>query len=105
MAKLVFDIETIAQPMEQFDPVQREYLFREAENLPDPAERDARRLEIQRQFSLWPLTGHVVCIAMINADSFRGKVPLPGGGLRRSSEPRGGLGGICALRRRSGNAD
>jgi 3'-5' exonuclease len=74
MAKLVFDIETSALPLEQFDPVQQEYLFREAENLPDPVARAARREEIHRQFSLWPLTGQVVCIAMVNADSTRGKV-------------------------------
>ena len=73
MAKLVFDIETTAQPLEHFDAVQQEYLFRDAENLPDPA-RAARREEIQRQFSLWPLTGQVVCIAMANADTCRGKV-------------------------------
>jgi DNA polymerase elongation subunit (family B) len=74
MAKLIFDIETTGLPLEQFDPVQQEYLFREAENLPEPAARMARREEIQRQFSLWPLTGQVVCIAMLNADSNRGKV-------------------------------
>jgi len=74
MAKLVFDIETSALPLEQFDPVQQEYLFREAENLPDPAARADRREQIHRQFSLWPLTGQVVCIAMVNADSCRGKV-------------------------------
>jgi hypothetical protein len=74
MAKLVFDIETTALPLEGFDAVQQEYLFREAENLPDPAQRPVRREEIQRQFSLWPLTGQVVCIAMVNAESGRGKV-------------------------------
>jgi hypothetical protein len=74
MAKLVFDIETTALPLEQFDAAQQEYLFREAENLPDPAGREPRRQEIQRLFSLWPLTGQVVCIAMVNADSCRGKV-------------------------------
>jgi len=74
LAKLVFDIETTAQPLEQFDAVQQEYLFREAENLPDPAARERRRQEIQRQFSLWPLTGQVVCIAMANAETARGKV-------------------------------
>jgi DNA polymerase elongation subunit (family B) len=74
MAKLIFDIETTALPLEQFDPVQQEYLFRDAENLPDPAARAMRRQEIQRQFSLWPLTAKVVCIAMLNADSCRGKV-------------------------------
>jgi len=29
MAKLVFDIETSALPLEQFDEAQQEYLFRE----------------------------------------------------------------------------
>jgi hypothetical protein len=29
MAKLVFDIETTALPLEQFDEAQQEYLFRE----------------------------------------------------------------------------
>jgi len=74
MAKLVFDIETTALPMEGFDPVQLEYLFRDAEQLPDAAQQLARRAEIQRFFSLWPLTGQIVCIAMANVDSFRGKV-------------------------------
>ncbi|MGD0816165.1 MAG: ribonuclease H-like domain-containing protein [Verrucomicrobiota bacterium] len=74
MAKLIFDIETSALPLEQFDAVQQEYLFREAANLTDPAAQAARREEIHRQFSLWPLTGQVVCIAMLNADSLRGKV-------------------------------
>jgi 3'-5' exonuclease len=74
LAKLVFDIETTGQPLEQFDAVQQEYLFREAENLADPAVRAAGRQEIQRQFSLWPLTGQVVCIAMANAETCRGKV-------------------------------
>ena len=58
MAKLVFDIETTSQPVENFDEVQQEYLFRDAEKLSEP-ERAARRAELQRQFSLWPLTAHV----------------------------------------------
>ena len=74
MAKLVFDIETSGLPLDHFDAVQQEYLFREAENLPDPAARAAKRDDILRQFSLWPATGKVVCIAMVNADSLRGKV-------------------------------
>jgi hypothetical protein len=74
LAKLVFDIETTAQPLDNFDAAQQEYLFREAENIPDPALREIRRQEIFRQFSLWPLTGNVVCVAMANADSARGKV-------------------------------
>ena len=74
MAKLVFDIETSALPLEQFDEAQQEYLFREADKLPDEASRAAKRAELHRQFSLYPLTAQVVCIAMLNADSDRGQV-------------------------------
>lgn len=74
MATLVFDIETSALPLEVFDEVQQEYLLRDAERLPEGPERDARRTELQRQFSLYPLTAQVVCIAMVNADSGRGQV-------------------------------
>jgi hypothetical protein len=74
MARLVFDIETSALPLEQFDEAQREYLFREAEKLPDETARAARRAEIQQTFNLWPLTARVVCIAMVNADTSRGQV-------------------------------
>lgn len=74
MATLVFDIETTAQPVENFDDVQQEYLFRELQKIPDEAEREARRAEIQRQFSLWPLTAQVVTVAMLNAESQRGQV-------------------------------
>ncbi len=73
MAKLVFDIETSCLPLENFDDVQQEYLFRDAEKLTE-SERGSRRAEIQRQFNLWPLTAQVVCIAMLNAESCRGQV-------------------------------
>ena len=74
MPKLVFDIETSALPLENFDEVQQEYLLRELEKIPDEATRAAKRAEVLRQFNLWPLTAQVVCIAMLNADSQRGQV-------------------------------
>jgi hypothetical protein len=74
MATLVFDIETSALPVENFDETQQEYLFRELQKMPDEAERGARRAEIERQFSLWPFTAQVVCIAMLNTESLRGQV-------------------------------
>jgi DNA polymerase elongation subunit (family B) len=74
MATLVFDIETSALPVETFDETQQEYLFRELQKIPDEAAREARRVEIQRQFSLWPLTAQVVCVAMLNTETLRGQV-------------------------------
>lgn len=74
MATLVFDIETSALPPESFDSAQLEYLFRDAEKLPDETARALRRAEIQQQFNLWPFTAQVVCLAMLNADTGRGQV-------------------------------
>jgi 3'-5' exonuclease len=74
MARLVFDIETTALPLEMFDDVQQEYLFREASRQPEGDARDCKRAEIQNQFNLWPFTARVICIAMLNADTSRGKV-------------------------------
>ncbi len=74
MAKLVFDIETTSLPVEQFDEAQQEYLFRDCERIADEPGRAVRRAEITQQFSLWPFTAQVVCIAMLNADTARGQV-------------------------------
>src|SRR6266404_2164841 len=74
MPKLIFDIETSALPLENFDEVQQEYLFREANKIPDEAQRAARTSEILQLFSLWPLTARVVCIAMLNAETSKGQV-------------------------------
>src|SRR5207245_9109704 len=74
MAKLVFDIETASLPIENFDETQQEYLFREANRISDPLAQHARKAELEQQLNLYPLTARVVCIAMLNADSQRGKV-------------------------------
>lgn len=74
MAKLVFDIETSALPLQTFDEVQQEYLLRETLKIEDATSRAVRREEILRQFNLWPFTAQVVCIAMLNAESLRGQV-------------------------------
>lgn len=74
MARLVFDIETSALPLENFDEARLEYLFREAERQPDDVAKALKRSEIQQQFNLWPFTAQVVCIAMVNADTGRGQV-------------------------------
>ncbi|HVU07606.1 MAG TPA: ribonuclease H-like domain-containing protein [Verrucomicrobiae bacterium] len=73
MATLVFDIETSAQPIENFDEAQQEYLFRECEKIADGTEKSAKREEITRFMSLWPFTSQVVCIAMLNPETLRGQ--------------------------------
>jgi len=74
MARLIFDIETSALPLDQFDEAQKEYLFRECEKIADETARGARRTEISQQCNLWPFTAQVVCIGMLNAETSRGQV-------------------------------
>ncbi len=74
MAKLVFDIETSALPLDRLDEAQQEYLFRDAARLADEESRQTRRAEILQQFNLWPFTAQVVCVAMLNAETERGQV-------------------------------
>src|SRR5258705_124486 len=74
MAKLVFDIESSALSLDHFDEAQQEYLFRECQEISEEPARLARRAEIEKQCSLWPFTAQVICIAMLNADTSRGKV-------------------------------
>src|SRR5450432_3919210 len=74
MARLIFDIETSALPLVNFDEAQQEYLFRECGRITDETARGVRRTEITQQCSLWPFTSQVVCIAMLNAETSRGKV-------------------------------
>jgi DNA polymerase elongation subunit (family B) len=73
MATLVFDIETSALPLENFDEAQQEYLFRETEKITDAIAKRAKREEITKFMSLWPFTSQVVCIAMLNAETQRGQ--------------------------------
>src|SRR6516164_7900868 len=73
MATIVFDIETSALPLTNFDEAQQEYLFREAEKLADETAKTAKREEIAKFMSLWPFTSQVVCIAMLNAETGRGQ--------------------------------
>ena len=73
MATLIFDIETSALSLDNFDEAQQEYLFREAEKIADGPARETKRAEIKQFMSLWPFTSQVVCIAMLNAETFRGQ--------------------------------
>jgi len=89
MARLVFDIETSALPIERFDEAQQEYLFRECGKLADEEARNAKKTEITRMCSLWPLTSQVVCVAMLNADTSRGQVLFTAEDFEESGEEAG----------------
>lgn len=58
--KLVFDIETIGQELEELSESQQEYLLRYSEDKSD---------DVRRYLSLYPFTAKVVSIGMMNVKS------------------------------------
>ena len=67
MATVVLDIETTGVPWDSFDDAQRTYLLRNARS-------DEERERMPEMLSLWPFTGKIVAIAMLNTESRRGRV-------------------------------
>ena len=67
MASVVFDIETVGVEWESLDDAQRTYLQRNARS-----EQELARLPAL--LSLWPLTGRIVVLAMVNPETRRGRV-------------------------------
>ncbi len=81
MNRVVFDIETLGFPLEEFDAARQEYLLKAAGT-------EEERTEVIARLSLSPFTAQVVAVGMLNPDSGQGKVfyQHPGGGTALSSD-------------------
>ncbi|MGE5415097.1 MAG: ribonuclease H-like domain-containing protein [Syntrophomonadaceae bacterium] len=67
MATVVLDIETAGHDWDALDDAQKTYLRKNA--------RTEEELEkLPESLSLWPLTGKVIVVAMLNPDSSRGRI-------------------------------
>jgi 3'-5' exonuclease len=67
VASVVFDIETVGIEWDRLDDAQKTYLSKNART-------DEERLKLPESLSLWPLTGRIVVLAMLNPDTGRGRV-------------------------------
>ncbi|HKD12136.1 MAG TPA: ribonuclease H-like domain-containing protein [Thermoanaerobaculia bacterium] len=67
MASVVFDIETVGVEWESLDDAQRTYLQKNART-------EEERRKLPELLSLWPFTGRIVVLAMVNPGSGRGRV-------------------------------
>jgi 3'-5' exonuclease len=67
VSRVVFDIETLGYPLEDFDESRQEYLLKFAHT-------EEERVEAVQKLSLSPLTAQILAIGMINPDSSQGKV-------------------------------
>jgi predicted PolB exonuclease-like 3'-5' exonuclease len=71
---LLFDIETVGLPLESLDEAQQEFWLRPAQRELTEEAQASKRQDLIQQLNLSPLTAQVVAIAMVNVDSWRGKV-------------------------------
>jgi hypothetical protein len=67
VASVVFDIETVGVDWHSLDDAQRTYLEKNAKT-------DEERRKLPELLSLWPFTGRIVVLAMVNPESGRGRV-------------------------------
>jgi len=65
MSKIIVDIETSGFDFESFDKKSQEYLLKYAES-------DAEREDIKSKLALYPLTGEIVTIGMLNPETMKG---------------------------------
>jgi DNA polymerase elongation subunit (family B) len=67
MSRIVFDIESLGFPLESFEAETQSYLLRFAET-------EEKVEEVRKNLNLHPLTAQVLCIALHNPDTNKGKV-------------------------------
>ncbi len=72
MAAVVFDIETSGFLPETFDKAQFDYLMKGADKEESEEKREELKAELIKQLNLWPLTAHVVAVALLNVESGNG---------------------------------
>lgn len=65
MAKIIIDIETIGFDFESFDQKAQEYLLKYGETAEE-------KEEIKKRMALYPLTGEIVTIGMLNPETSKG---------------------------------
>ena len=65
MSKVVVDIETIGFDFDELDEKSREYLLKYGET-------EEKKGDIKKKLGLYPLTGEIVAIGMLNPDTMKG---------------------------------
>jgi len=72
--ELVFDIESVAIPLSDFDEEQQQYLMQWAELEETPEAQQQKREELIRGMAYNAMTAQVVAIGMMNVESGNGRV-------------------------------
>jgi hypothetical protein len=83
MSKIIVDIETAGFDFSSYDEKSQEYLLKYGET-------EKERKEIKEKLGLYPLTGEIVAIGMLNPDTMKGCMLYQNGnGEKEQSEENG----------------
>jgi len=92
MIKLIFDIETVGEEFAQMDEVTRASITKRArKEAEDEEEFSAMVDDIESGFALSPLTGQIVAIGVLDADSMKGAVYFQAPGAEISETEENGI--------------
>ena len=89
MIRLVFDIETVGEEIAQMDEITRASITKRAhKEAEDEEEFNTMVNDIESGFALSPLTGQIVAIGVLDADSMKGAVyfQAPGAEIKETEE-------------------
>jgi 3'-5' exonuclease len=67
MSKIIIDIETVGFDFDSYEKKSQEYLLKYSET-------DEKKEDTKKRLSLYPLTGEIVAIGLLNPDTMRGTV-------------------------------
>ncbi|HPN96556.1 MAG TPA: ribonuclease H-like domain-containing protein [Candidatus Moranbacteria bacterium] len=84
MSKIIVDIETIGFDFDSFDKKSQEYLLKFSETEED-------KLETKNRLSLYPMSGEIVTIGMLNPDTMKGCVLFQNKGMKMEKKEENGI--------------
>jgi 3'-5' exonuclease len=73
MSKVVLDIETIGFDFNAYDKKSQEYLLKYAESKEE-------KEEVKNKLALYPMTGEIVAVGMLNPETKKGYILFQNGG-------------------------
>ena len=92
MIRLVFDIETVGEEIAQMDEITRASITKRArKEASDEEEFNIMVDDIESEFALSPLTGQIVAIGVLDADSMKGAVYFQAPGAEISETEENGI--------------
>lgn len=84
MSKVIIDIETVGIDFDSLDKKSQEYLLKFSET-------EKEKEDVRQRLALYPFTGEVVAIGMLNPDTNKGNMLYQNGGGKKENFKEGGI--------------